>query len=83
MRFLPEAHGNHFGAEIVCGSYSPDGKWAISGSKDRTIKCWDTKTFELLHTISGNPGRIESMCLSPDGKRLVVGFGGADSQIQL
>jgi WD40 repeat protein len=80
---LPNAHGNDFGKEVDCVAYSPDGKWAVSGSKDRTIKFWDPKTFQLLHTIGGNPGRIESMCFSPDGKTLATGFGGENFTIML
>ena len=80
---LPKAHGNQFGAEIDCGLYSPDGRWAVSGSKDRTDKFWDAKTFKLLHTLSGNPGRTESMCFSPDGKTLATGFGGTDYSIKV
>jgi WD40 repeat protein len=83
LKMLPDAHGNEHGAEIDAGRYSPDGRWAVSGSKDRTIKFWDRRTFKLLHTISGNPGRIESMTFSPDGKTLVTGFGGTASTIKL
>ena len=83
LKIMPHAHGSEHGAEIDSGHYSPDGKWAISGSKDRTDKCWDAKTFELLHTISDNPGRTESMSFSPDGKTLATGFGGTDFHIKL
>ncbi len=83
LRDLSEAHGNKFGAEIDCGRYSPDGKWAVSGSKDRTDKFWDPKTFEIRHVISNNPGRTESMSFSMDGKCLATGFGGTDYSIRL
>ena len=73
-KIIPKAHGAGDDAEIDCGRYSPDGKWAISGSKDRTDKCWDPKTFALLHTINDNPSRTESMCFSPDGKTLAIGL---------
>lgn len=83
LKIIPNAHGNEHGAEIDSGHYSPDGRCAVSGSKDRTDKCWDPKTFALLHTISGNPGRTESMSFSPDGKLLATGFGGGDAHIKL
>lgn len=82
-KVLPKAHGNEHGSEVDCGRYSPDGRWAVSGSKDRTDKFWDPRTFELRHTISGNPGRTESMTFSPDGKTLATGFGGTDFTIRL
>jgi WD40 repeat protein len=84
LKDLPTAHGDEQGRkEIDCVMYWPDGRWAVSGSKDRTIKFWDPKTFELVHTIAGNPGRIESMTHSPDGKTLAVGYGGENYTIKL
>jgi WD40 repeat protein len=76
-KIISNAHGNEKGegdAEVDCGEYTPDGKWAVSGSKDQTDKFWDPKTHTLLHTIRGNPGRTECMCFSPDGKQFAIGF---------
>ena len=69
--------------EIDSVAYSPDGRWAVSGSKDGTDKFWDPHTFKLLHEITGNPGRTESMTFSPDGKTFVTGFGGDDHGLKL
>nr|MDJ0705393.1 NB-ARC domain-containing protein [Leptolyngbyaceae cyanobacterium MO_188.B28] len=33
---------------------SPDGKQALSGSVDRTVKLWDLATGQALHTLSGH-----------------------------
>ena len=73
-KIIPHAHGVGNDAEIDCGRYSPDGKWAVSGSKDHTDKFWDPKTFQLLHTINDIPSRTESMCFTPDGKTLAIGL---------
>ncbi len=81
LRDLPTAHGNQHGLEIDSGTFTPDSRLAISGSKDRTILFWDMRTFTERHSISGLPGRIESMTLSRDGKTLVTGFGGTDFTI--
>lgn len=34
----------HHGA-ILSLAFSPDGKWLVSGSADKTVKVWDPKTF--------------------------------------
>jgi WD40 repeat protein len=83
LKDIPEAHGNEFGAEMDSGCFTPDGKFAISGSKDRTIKFWDTRTFALRYILKGLPGRVESMTISRDGKTLVTGFGGVDFTISI
>jgi WD40 repeat protein len=63
--------------------FSPDGKQLASGSKDTTIRLYDTRTWTLLQTLTGNRGRIESLEFSPDGKILVHGGGGGDTSITL
>ena len=83
LKDLPEAHGSEFGQEVDSGCFTPDGKFAISGSKDRTIKFWDTQTFALRYTLKGMPGRVESMTISRDGRTLVTGFGGVDFTISI
>jgi WD40 repeat protein len=71
------------GWEIDSVGFTPDGKYAVSGSKDRTDKFWDPKTFALLHTINDVPSRTESMCFSPDSKMMATGFGGTDFTIRI
>ena len=35
---------------------SPDGRWALSGSKDNTIKRWDVETGGCMATWQGHTG---------------------------
>ncbi|MGH9159688.1 MAG: WD40 repeat domain-containing protein, partial [Vicinamibacteraceae bacterium] len=56
---------------------------AVSGAKDRTIKFWNPKTFELVYAIEDQPGRIESMTFSHDGTLMATGFGGTDFTIKV
>ncbi|WP_428936854.1 WD40 repeat domain-containing protein [Fontivita pretiosa] len=79
----PYAHGNDYGKEIDAVMFTPNGKYAVSGSKDRTIKFWDPKTYELRHVIPNNPGRIESMTFSADSRTMAIGYGGTDHTIKL
>jgi WD40 repeat protein len=35
-------------------SFSPDSKYIVSGSGDKTIKLWNTETQQLLKTFEGH-----------------------------
>jgi len=58
---------------ITCFSFSSDGKYIISGSKDKTIKQWNVETGENVRTLIGHSGTVTSLCISTDGKYLVSG----------
>ncbi len=50
---------------------SPDGKWAVSGSQDKTVKIWDLETGECRATLEGHTDRVQSVAITPDGKRIL------------
>jgi hypothetical protein len=51
----------------------PDGKRAVSGSNDRTLKLWDMESGELIQTLEGHTGWVNAIAVIPDGKRAVSG----------
>jgi WD40 repeat protein/tRNA A-37 threonylcarbamoyl transferase component Bud32 len=53
----------------VC--FSPDGKTALSGSYDKTIKLWNVETGICIRTFEGHNKSIQSVCFSPDGKTVL------------
>jgi WD40 repeat protein len=52
---------------------TPDGKFAITGSRDGFIKYWNTNTGECEKTFDGCTGLIYAMTMTPDGKYLITG----------
>jgi WD40 repeat protein len=54
-------------------TFSPDGKQAISGSNDKTIKLWDIVSGRVIRTFSGHSDRVNSVTFSPDGRQAVSG----------
>ncbi len=53
--------------------FSPDGKYALSGSGDFTAKLWDVSTGREIRTFKGHESAVSSIAFSPDGKHMISG----------
>ncbi|MFH1897062.1 MAG: caspase family protein [Candidatus Desantisbacteria bacterium] len=67
-----------FGILQLPASFSPDGKYLVSGGEDDTIKLWSVSEGKLLQTLKGYSGLVS---FSPDGRYLATV--GRDDTIKL
>jgi hypothetical protein len=64
-----EGHKGH----ILCIAFAPDGKRALSGSEDNTVRLWDVATGRELRCFEGHTSEVLSVAFSADGKRALSG----------
>ena len=53
-------------------AFSPDGKYLISGAKDKTAIIWDVSKARLLHRLIGHSDAIYDVGFTPDSERAVT-----------
>ncbi|MGB7545597.1 MAG: TIR domain-containing protein, partial [Methanothrix sp.] len=61
------------GDRVLSVAVSPDGKWAASGSSDRSVKIWDLESGKCRRTLKGHQDKVGSVAITPDGKRILSG----------
>jgi WD40 repeat protein len=60
-------------AQIPSAAFSPDGRYVLSGSFDKTVKLWEISTGREIRTFKGHSNLVHSVAFSPDGRRAVSG----------
>jgi WD40 repeat protein len=58
---------------VTSVAYAQDGRHALSGSWDRTVRVWDVMTGEELRHFEGHVDIVWRVALSPDGRHGVSG----------
>ena len=62
-------------------AFSPDGKTLAAAGHDGSVRVWDAKTGEVLHTLTGHGDTAHAVCFAPDGATLATA--GEDGRVRL
>jgi WD40 repeat protein len=62
---------------------SRDGRFALTASKDGTLKYWELRTGRVLHTLVGHEHWVIRCAISPDGKSALSAGDDKDHQVRL
>jgi WD40 repeat protein len=64
-----EGHRDAINAVAV----TPDGRRAVSGSIDRTLRLWDLETGQTLRMLEGHTDSVRAVAVTPDGRHALSG----------
>jgi WD40 repeat protein len=69
--------------DAVCSvAIAPDGRTALSGSFDKTLKLWDLSSGHEIRTFQGHTDRVASVAVAPDGSTFALS-GSSDQTLKL
>ena len=60
-------------ANVTSIAFSPDGKFIVSSSDDKTVRLWDVREGRELWRYNGHKDIVHSVTFSPDGQYIASG----------
>ncbi|EFJ40753.1 hypothetical protein VOLCADRAFT_108019 [Volvox carteri f. nagariensis] len=64
---------------VLAVATTPDSKYLITGSADKTVRVWDVCTGYIMATLRGHTGEVSTVAVTPNGRRIMSS--GADKVI--
>ncbi|KAJ2257273.1 general transcription repressor [Coemansia sp. RSA 455] len=66
---------------VLSVAYSPDGNWIVSGSKDRGVQFWDSRTQQTQCMLQGHKNSVISVAMSATHSYFATGSGDCRARI--
>ncbi|OMH85653.1 General transcriptional corepressor tupA, partial [Zancudomyces culisetae] len=66
---------------VLSVAYSPDGKWIVSGSKDRRVQFWDPRNAQPHFMLQGHKNSVISVAMAPKAPLFATGSGDCRARI--
>lgn len=67
--------------KVRAAAWSPNGRYVITGSADRTARIWDIATGKTINVLTEHLGRVSVVAWHPQEQRVLTG--GADGLIRI
>jgi WD40 repeat protein len=66
---------------VIAVAFSPDGRWALTGSGDKTARLWEVTTGKEIRRLEGHSAPVYSVAFSPDGRWALTGSGDTTARL--
>lgn len=57
--------------QVIHVQFSPDGRYIVSGSFDKSIKLWDGYNGDFMYTFRGHVGPVYQIAWASDSRYLI------------
>jgi WD40 repeat protein len=68
---------------IMDAALTPDGRHAVSGSQDKTLRLWDASTGACLKALEGHTEGVGAVAVTADAGLAVTGTGGGENAVRV